>query len=155
MSTERLPEAKFFTPEQANAALPLVRAITTDLVNLSREIRERKERLSSLIGRRPRQPNDPYQEELAQIEIEIVKDMGRLREFIAELHALGVEPKNGPEGLVDFPTFVEGRPAYLCWKLGEPEVLFWHDLEAGFAGRQPLAADCAAGQNLDAAGGNE
>jgi len=58
---------------------------------------------------------------------------------------LGVEPKNGPEGLVDFPAVLDGRPVYLCWKLGEPEVLHWHDLDAGFRGRQPLTAGSAAG----------
>ncbi len=147
MSAEQLPAAKFFTVEQANAALPLVRAITADMVGLSREIIERRERLASLKGNRPRQASDPYQQELLQIEDELSKDTDRLREYIDELRALGVEPKNGPEGLVDFPAFFEGRPAYLCWKLGEPEVLFWHDLEAGFAGRQPLTADCGAGHS--------
>jgi len=43
-------------------------------------------------------------------------------------------------GLVDFPALVDGKEVYLCWKLGEPEVLFWHDMDAGFAGRQSLTA---------------
>ena len=41
-------------------------------------------------------------------------------------------------GLVDFPAIVDGREAYLCWQLDEEEVAFWHDLESGFGGRQPL-----------------
>ena len=50
-----------------------------------------------------------------------------------ELKALGVEPANGPEGMVDFPSVLDGRKVALCWKLGEPEVIYWHDPEAGCA----------------------
>src|SRR6185369_13158354 len=87
------------------------------------------------------QSADIYSEELTQGEQEIEKDSRRLREYVEELLKLGVEPKNGPEGLVDFPALIDGKEVYLCWKLGEPEVLFWHDMEAGFAGRQSLTAD--------------
>ena len=66
----------------------------------------------------------------------------RLREYVEELRALGVEPKSGTEGLVDFPALLNGRKVYLCWKLGESRVLFWHDLEAGYVGRQPVRPDC-------------
>lgn len=129
---------KLFTVEQANAALPLVRAITQDLADLSREVIERRERLASLQAGRERQSRDLYAEELAQVEEELEKDTERLQDYVEELRQLGVDPKNGPEGLVDFPAMMDGRPVYLCWKLGEPEVLHWHDLDAGFRGRQPL-----------------
>lgn len=131
---------KLFTPEAANAALPLVRAIVKDLAELSREVVERRERLAALQTGRERSQSDLYAQELAQIEQDLERDTEQLQEFVGELRALGVEPKNGPEGLVDFPAMLDGRPVYLCWKLGEPEVLHWHDIEAGFAGRQPLAA---------------
>lgn len=136
---------KIFTVESANASLPLVRAIATDLAQLSREVVERRERLSLLLAGRERGGNDLYGEELAQIEEELDKDTQRLQEYVDELRQLGVEPKNGPEGLVDFPALIEGRPVYLCWKVGEPEVLHWHDLDAGFRGRQPLTAGSASG----------
>jgi len=147
MSGPSLPETKFFSLEQANAALPLVRAIVRDMSELSRDLIERRERLATLMAGREQRPDNPYHQELAQMEEELAKDADRLREYVLELQALGVEPKNGPEGLVDFPTFVHGRPAYLCWKLGEPEVAFWHDLEAGFAGRQRLTAASVTGSD--------
>jgi len=133
---------RLFTVEQANAMLPLVRAITTDLAELSREVIDRRERLSRLSGSR-QQSRDPYAEEVAQIEDELEKDRGRLQGFVEELRQLGVEPKNGPDGLIDFPAMIDGRLVYLCWKLGEAEVLHWHELEAGFAGRQSLTASAA------------
>jgi len=140
MTQSSMKDVKVFTVEQANAALPLVRAIVTDLAELSRDVVERRERLSLLLARRGKHAGDLYSDELAQIEEELEKDAERLQSYVDELVELGVEPKNGPEGLVDFPSIHEGRLVYLCWKLGEPEVMFWHDLEAGFRGRQPLPA---------------
>ena len=137
---------KVFTVEQANAVLPLVRAITTDLVDLSREVVDRRQRLSLLTAGRQGKQRDLYSEELSQIEEELVKDQARLQGFVEELRELGVEPKSA-EGLVDFPSQLDGRIVYLCWKLGEPEVLHWHDLDAGFSGRQPLVAGSVAGSD--------
>jgi hypothetical protein len=140
MMTDTYRPSKLFTVEQANAALPLVRAITSDLVGLSREVMERRERLALLTGRRTAATKDPYSEELAQIEEELEKDREQLEAYAEELRALGVEPKSGPEGLVDFPCLMDGRIVLLCWKFGEPEVTHWHELDGGFAGRQSLVA---------------
>lgn len=134
---------KLFTPEQANAVLPLVRAITADLASLARDVIDRRERLDTLVASRDRNTRDPYREELAHVEDELESDTKRLQEYIEELRELGVEPKNPPEGLIDFPSLMDGRVVYLCWKLGEPEVQHWHELDAGFLGRQPLAAGVA------------
>jgi hypothetical protein len=156
MMSEPYRPRKVFTVEQANAALPLVRSITTDLVRLSRELIERRERLALLSAGRTSSAKDPYTEELAQIEDELDKDSEQLRTYVEELRELGVEPKSGPEGLVDFPAMMDGRLVFLCWKLGEPEVLHWHDLDAGFSGRQSLVAASgidADGSHIDAAGG--
>lgn len=145
MSSPSATPAKLFTIEKANAALPLVRAICEDLAALSRDVVERRERLAMLRSGRQADQRDAYSEELAQIEEELEKELERLQGYVDELRELGVEPKNPLEGLVDFPCQMDGRVVYLCWKLGEPEVLFWHEIEAGFAGRQPLTAGAASG----------
>ena len=145
---------KYFTLEQANAMLPLVRAIVKDLSELSRDVIDRRERLAHLLAGRDGDASDIYREELAQTEEELEKDGQRLREYVEELQRLGIEPKNGPEGLVDFPALIDGREVYLCWKLGEPEVLFWHELEAGFAGRQSLTAEAGVSSSADGANGS-
>ena len=62
----------------------------------------------------------------------------RLREFVDELRRLGIEPTNGSEGLVDFPALIDGRKVFLCWKLGEPQVRYWHEPDAGYRQRHPL-----------------
>lgn len=138
--SEAYTPRKLFTVEQANAALPLVRSITSDLVRLSREVMERRERLVLLSAGRGTAAHDPYSEELAQIEEELEKDTAQLQEYVEELFALGVEPKSGPEGLIDFPSMMDDRLVFLCWKLGESEVTYWHELDAGYRGRQSLVA---------------
>lgn len=145
MSTDDRP-AKLFTIEQANAMLPLVRAITTDLAQLGRDVLERRQRLALVAAGRHLKPGDPYADEVAQMQSELERDQQKLLDYVGELRELGVEPKGAIEGLVDFPSEQDGRIVYLCWRLGEPEVLFWHDLEAGFAGRQPLTAGSVAGE---------
>jgi hypothetical protein len=140
---KRPAQPKFFTPAEANATLPLVRAIVSDLVVLSRDLAERRQRISPLLTGKAKKARDPYHEELVQTQKDMDRDIVRLKEYVEELRALGVEPKSGTEGLVDFPAMLDGRPVYLCWKLDEPCVLFWHDLEAGFTGRKPLGPDDA------------
>jgi len=134
---------KFFTIDEANATLPLVRAITADLVELSRHVIERRERLNLLTAGREARSDDPYSQELAQVKQEIEQDIDRLQEYVGELRQIGVEPKNPAEGILDFPSKLEGRVVFLCWKFGEPEVLHWHEVDAGFAGRQPIFAQVA------------
>ena len=77
-------------------------------------------------------------EELDELASAQEEDQGRLRELVLELQALGVELKDFFTGLVDFRCLMDGREVYLCWRLGEEEVAHWHELDAGFAGRQKL-----------------
>lgn len=142
------PEAKrHFTLEEANQTLPLVKAIVGDVVRHYREISERKDRLNQIqrsrsnSGRGP----DPYSEELAQVAVEIDKQVADLQGYIEELETLGVELKDLSRGLVDFRALMDGREVYLCWQLGEDEVAFWHELDAGFGGRHSLLAGSSTG----------
>jgi hypothetical protein len=139
MSDRSGQDHKSFSVEQANALLPLVRAITADIVELSSDMVDRRRRLNLLRADRRDDTHDVYSEELAQVDRDLEADRKRLYEFAEELRELGVELKDAVAGLVDFPTVIDGRPAYLCWKLGEPDVGHWHERDAGFAGRKPLA----------------
>lgn len=127
-----------FSVDEANAALPLVRAIVEDVVSLSHGVVDRRERLALLRGKRSLDAKDPYTEELLQVDRDLENDRARLYEYAGELRELGVELKDALGGLVDFPGWMDGRVVYLCWKLGEPEVAHWHELDAGFAGRRAI-----------------
>jgi len=138
---------KHFTIEEANHALPLVRAIVADIVRQYHEIAERKERLAQIqkSRRSKARAGDLYSEEVAQVEEDLEKDIGVLQGYVEELEGLGVEIKDLGKGLVDFRSLIEGREVYLCWLLGEEEVSHWHELDAGFAGRQSLLAESPSG----------
>ena len=128
---------RYFTVEEANKALPLVRMILSDIVQQHRVVEELQQRLAGVPRDRKRSAGDPYSEELAQIQSEFEAEEAKLRSYIDELRRLGVEFK-GPDGLCDFYSMMDGREVFLCWRLGEPEVQYWHDIDSGFAGRKPL-----------------
>jgi hypothetical protein len=132
---------RYYTPAQANAALPLVRAIVQDIVNLARELHEREERSPlSRLGSRGRL-SAAHEEESKQGRQELERSQERLGELDRELAELGVELKDAYTGLIDFRSRMDGREIYLCWRLGEPAVAYWHELDGGFAGRQKLKLD--------------
>lgn len=137
--TAPVPLTKHFTVEEANRTLPLVRMIVRDIVELHADIQRRRERLRALQNRRGEvREDDPYGEEVREMEKELDADVGRLQEFVDELAEIGAELKDPGQGLVDFPTIIDDRDACLCWKPGEESIGYWHDLHSGFAGRQPL-----------------
>ena len=143
MAAPKRPRGKkYYTVEEANAMLPLLRSILRDITALAGDLRERHERLARLQpAEDAARPADAYQEELQQVRDKFERDAERMREYEDELRKLGVELKDYQTGLVDFPCRMGGREVYLCWRLGEPEVAHWHEVDAGFAGRQKLRKD--------------
>lgn len=123
-------DKKYFTIEEANKTLPLVKQIVTDISTLANSMKERHERMESLTG--------PAREEL---EDSLASDQERMQELCDELHKLGIELKDFFTGLVDFPCWQDGREIYLCWRLDEPTIGHWHEVWAGFSGRRPLAIE--------------
>lgn len=139
---------QYFTLEDANKRLPLVKSIVSDIVSLASSVVDRRERLERLKEGRQRSGDDVYSEELEKSSDELQKDMDRLQGFVDELQALGVELKDLERGLVDFPTKIDGRGAYLCWKPGEDEIAYWHEADAGFAGRKSLLEGMITGESF-------
>jgi hypothetical protein len=69
---------------------------------------------------------------------EMLALMQRVRHLVEEIQEAGVLVKDIDRGLLDFPAEREGRIVFLCWQYGEPSISYWHDIDAGFASRQPL-----------------
>ena len=126
---------KIFTLEEANRTLPLVSRIVQDLVR-DHEAWEDKVREFELatVGASPDRPDAIA--ELLQFEAQRLAT--EIEGYTAELNELGVVCKGMDTGLVDFRGQLEGREVFFCWKLGEPSVQYWHELDAGFVGRQKL-----------------
>jgi hypothetical protein len=135
-----VPELRRFTPEQATQMLPLVRRIVEDIVVAVGRWRQRVGEFELLTAAVTTAKPDPRALELEREASAIAAEIDR---FVRELTALGIELKDYETGLIDFPAERDGRPVYLCWRLGEPSVQFWHEIDAGFAGRRPLE-ECVA-----------
>jgi hypothetical protein len=128
---------KHYTLAEASAMLPLLRSILRDVTTLANELRDRYERLVRL--QKAEGLDRAHEEEVQQLAAEFERGQEKMREYELELDKLGVELKDYYTGLIDFRHMKDGREVYLCWRLGEPEISHWHELDAGVAGRQKLA----------------
>jgi len=126
---------KIFTVEEANRTLPLVSRIVEDLVREHRmwedKVREFELATVGASHERPDAIAELLQAEAQRLAVEI-------EGYIAELNDLDVICKGMGTGLVDFRGQIDGREVFYCWKLGETSVLYWHEVDAGFVGRQRL-----------------
>ncbi|MFN7803518.1 MAG: DUF2203 domain-containing protein [Planctomycetaceae bacterium] len=151
MAKEQRVERRHYTVEQANHALPLVKAIAADMVAKFAEVKERKERLDRIRRNKRAKEGveDFYAEEMVEAESQLEHELETLQGYIEEFSDLGIEVKDASRGLVDFCSLLDGREVYLCWLLGEEEVGHWHELDAGFAGRQSLMAGSSSGPQVE------
>jgi hypothetical protein len=129
---------QLFTVEQANRTLPLVRKIVEDVVQQHRRWREAILELE-LVASTAR-ADDP-REHADRLEREAQLLAREIDGYERELESLGIQLKDKRLGLVDFPSEMAGRHVMLCWRQGEPEVQFWHEIDTGYAGRQPLSPE--------------
>ena len=129
-----------FSPDRANAALPLVRAIVADVVELAGRVAEATVLYRNLKAD-PRKPQTELNEARRALG-ELVEQRGACE---SELGELGVRLADAARGICDFPSEIDGQTVYLCWKLGEERVEFYHAPDAGFAGRMPLPVPVGAG----------
>jgi hypothetical protein len=123
-----------FTVEQANRMLPLVRKIAQDIVDQYARWRQAVAACEVAAAGGTGGPDH-----VAGLQRQAQSIAAEIEGYIAELSELGVESKGLELGLVDFPGEIDGRAVYLCWRIGEPAVTHWHEIDGGFAGRQPLA----------------
>jgi hypothetical protein len=129
---------RIFTLAEAEAMLPQIRDELLAMREHKRQLDAIREDIAALARRatgngHARATGGAEQERLRA---QSLVDM--LNEGLARMSALGVEVKGVDEGLVDWPHEREGRVVYLCWRLGEGSIAWWHEIEAGFAGRNPL-----------------
>ena len=131
---------RFFTEEEANAALTVVRPTVKRLVAARKLFVDAVRRLETVQGRVAGNGGSLDPQRVRDVQEGAAEAAAAITEIVAELEALGVQVKDLDEGLVDFPAQHPERdePVLLCWRLGEDEVSYWHGLDEGFAGRKPL-----------------
>ena len=133
------PPTRLFTVEEANALLPELRRILQDLREAREAQAEAQQQLAERYhgGQRTNGHVNPGGE-VERLTEATEQAQRRMTEAVQAIHRLGGELKDVERGMVDFRTLRDGRVVYLCWLMHEPSVLFWHELEGGYRGRQPL-----------------
>lgn len=127
-----------FTLEQAEALLPRVRDELVAMQGCKRRIDALRVELGEVTGKATGNGHVRSGAGLPAKRREAEGLVEELNGRLATLNEWGVEIKSIDDGLADFPSDRDGRTVYLCWKLGEERIAWWHEIDAGFAGRQPL-----------------
>jgi hypothetical protein len=133
-----------FSLEQANAMLPLLRLIVADISLSHRELTERKLQFHRMVRRREGRSNNTsqfYNDEVEETRADLRVETEQLEALIAELEGLGVVLRSAYEGIVEFPTVMNGDAAYFCWKMGDGDVNCWHYPNETYSQRRPLPVD--------------
>ena len=115
-------DIKYFTPDEANKTLPLVRKIVKDILDYSFELKTISDSMAGEID------NNREAQNL----------ISSLKGFMAELEEIGCSYKdwNFSIGLVDFPSIIDDEEVYLCWKSDEEKIIYYHGINEGFRGRK-------------------
>jgi hypothetical protein len=126
-----------FTLDEANALLPRLREILAEMREKKPAVDRLRDELAKLTRTTPGNGH-VLEDEVARRRREAQPLVERLNELLQEIDRIGCELKGVEEGLVDVRAEREGRTIYLCWRLGEERIAYWHELDTGFGGRQPL-----------------
>lgn len=127
--TELIHE-RHFTRAEANALLPRL----TDLLAHLREAKDELTDTEAHEALAEAGPTNGGGEEGRQVGVAFLE----VRRVLEALEQSGIVLRDIDRGLVDFPAVIDGREVYLCWELGEDDVGYWHDLDTGYGGREPL-----------------
>ena len=123
--------AKYFTLQQANEALIAIRPWMDEIQTIRQQILVHQPEIWNVMEKSAGNGGNPTLSRM-------VKTFDRLDELIHAVQDSGAVIKDINTGLIDFPALRDGREVYLCWRFGEGDIAFWHDVDAGFAGRRSI-----------------
>jgi hypothetical protein len=127
----------YFTREEAESLLPQIAIVLQAIQTTRQEARESQQEIESLQDRM-RNNGHGLHERIIQLRSTLEEHIHTLRSLRDDLQRFGCELKDPDTGLIDFLSLRDGEEVYLCWRLGEDRIRFWHTLDGGVAGRQPL-----------------
>jgi len=127
---------KLFTVQQAQELLPRLEVELAALREFHEKIQKEWNRIADLAGL---EISDPIvADHLVPNSAEIQLLTESARNIVERLSATGIQIKSIEHGLVDFPCLIEDRIVFLCWRAGEEDIQYWHELDAGYSARKPL-----------------
>jgi hypothetical protein len=127
-----------FTIAEANAMLPLVRSIVADIQEICVSVTSRRSDLHRLLRKGRRTSGAQYDDEIAESRADLQEEYDKIWHYREELETLGLHLKSPQAGSIEFPTTMGGRDAFLCWQLGDSQILFWREADPERSDRHPL-----------------
>ena len=121
---------KHYTRSEARALLPEIRLWLKRLVHCRDELQKQEKRLEARLA--------PGRDLGGALVNDWVRTLADIRETLYEFHRREIQIKDLDRGLIDFPALMNGKEVFLCWESAEADVDYWHDLDAGYAGREPI-----------------
>ena len=128
---------RLFTPREANAMLPVLRPLLVALTDRHAE----REQLEELLIEVEQDSGRAPARDRIELEVQLDSNLAELKRLFEELARHGVTVKDPAIGLIDFHAQRGAEVVFLCYKLGEPEVAYWHPLDDGYRGRKPLESE--------------
>ena len=129
---------RYFTAEEANEILEVVRPLAEEMIERRRAFVELQARDAEFTGTIAGNGGDFDPGELREVYDQMGEEATAVARCVAGIHEVGALVKDLDRGLIDFPAQREGEDVLLCWHVGEPEIEYWHGLDEGFSGRKPL-----------------
>ncbi len=129
--------ARYFTREEAEALLPQITVVLGNIRERRQAMQQSEEELGALHIQAMSNGHHLY-DHITRLQRALAEHIQALQALVNELNDFGCELKDPEMGLIDFLSLRNGRPVYLCWHLGEDRINYWHYLDTGLAGRQPL-----------------
>ena len=121
---------KHYTREEARVLLPTLREQLRRLNVLRKQVTQLEQQLTSKLS-----SGTDVGGNMAN---DCVKSLAEIRRLLLDFHRREIQIKDLERGLIDFPAVIAGREVFLCWEMDEEDIQYWHDLEAGYAGRERL-----------------
>ncbi|MCA9195334.1 MAG: DUF2203 domain-containing protein [Planctomycetales bacterium] len=130
--------AKRFTLAEANAMLPLIRSIVSDIREVFRSVTGRRSDLHRLLRRNARTTGQAYADEMAESRADLNEEYDRIWFYREELESLGAFLRHPEEGHIEFPTIIDDREGFLSWHAGEDKIMYWRQDGMPLNTRQPI-----------------
>jgi len=124
---------RYFTLQEANETLAVIRPMINEIQTIRQKIMAQRPEVWPVVEKAAGNGGSLAASKLVQ-------EFERLDQLVHQVQGTGVQFKDINLGLLDFPALRNGREVYLCWKYGEEDIAFWHEIEAGYAGRRPIAS---------------
>lgn len=134
---------KHFSLGEAQAMLPLVKSIVTDIAEIFQRVTGRRADLHRLMRGNPRQAGSAYDDEVAESRADLQEEYDKIWLFREELESLGVILRQSETGEIEFPTLVGGNEAFYLWQLGDETITHWRLADSPASTRQAIRCDAA------------